>query len=145
MYKRFSAARVLRVSGLAAYLLVGSLSTGGVVSPIGVLLLVLVLWFSVYRFRHKALTNWELVTKMYANLKETLEGVEERMAQEEAQRTAAEEHERRVRVEREKRRAEGERRRASGPTRDPAVGKYAEIIESRVRERERSERGSEGR
>src|SRR5215207_8238330 len=119
MYKRFSAARVLIVSGLAAYLLLGSLSLGGMGPPIGVLFLVLVLWFSVYRFRHKALTNRELVTKMRADLKEMLQGIEERMAREEAQRRAAEEHERRVRVEREKRRAEGERKKASITARDP--------------------------
>jgi hypothetical protein len=78
--------QVLVISVLAAYLLVGTLSTGGVVPPIGVLLLALLLWFSVYRFRHKGLTNRELVTKMRADLKETLEGIEERLAQEEAQR-----------------------------------------------------------
>jgi len=38
-----------------------------------VLLLVLVLWFSVYRFRHKGLSNGELVTKMRADLKKMLE------------------------------------------------------------------------
>lgn len=144
MSKRFSAARVLIVSGLAAYLLLGSLSTGGVAPPIGVLLLVLVLWFSVYRLRHKGLSNRELVTKMRADLKETLEGIEERLGREEAQRRAAEEHERRVRVEREKRRAEGERKKASITARDPAVSRYAEMIESRVREGERTIQGSEG-
>jgi predicted Holliday junction resolvase-like endonuclease len=144
MYKRFSAARVLIVSVLAAYLLLGSLSTGRVAPPIGVLFLVLVLWFSVYRFRHKGLSNRELVTKMRADLKETLEGIEERMAREEAQRTAAEEHEERVRVEREKRRAEGERKKASITARDPAVSRYAEMIENRVRESERTIQGSEG-
>jgi hypothetical protein len=144
MSKRFSAARVLIVSVLAAYLLLGSLSTGRVAPPIGVLLFVLVLWFSVYRFRHKGLSNGELVTKMRVDLKETLEGIEERLAREEAQRRAAEEHEERVRVEREKRRAEGERKKASITARDPAVSRYAEMIENRVREGERTIRGSEG-
>ena len=145
MSKRFSAARVLIVSGLAAYLLLGSLSLGGVAPPIGVLFLVLVLWFSVYRFRHKALTNRELVTKMRADLEGMLEGIKEKMAQQEARRLATLEHEEQARLERERRRAEGERRRASSPTRDPAVSEYAEIIESRVREREQSGRGTEGR
>ena len=104
MDKRFTAVRVLVVSVLAAYLLLGALSTGGVALPIGVLLLGLILWFSVYRFRHNGLGNRELVTKMHADLKGTLERIEERMAQEEAQRRAAEEHEERARVEREKRR-----------------------------------------
>src|SRR5918993_4531227 len=131
MYKRFSAARVLIVSGVAAYLLLGSLSLGGVGPPIGVLLLVLVLWFSVYRFRHKGLSKGELVTKMRADLKQMLEGIEERLARKETQRRAAEEHELQVRVEREKRRAEGERKKASITARDPAVSRYAEMIENR--------------
>ncbi len=144
MYKRFSAARVLIVSGLAAYLLLGSLSLGGVGPPIGVLFLVLVLWFSVYRVWHKGLGNRELVTKMQADLKGTLEGIEERMAQKEARRRAAEEHEEQARIEREKRRVEGERRKTSKAARDPAVSRYAEMIENRVREGERTIRGSEG-
>ena len=144
MDKRFTVGRVLVVSVLAAYLLLGALSTGGVALPIGVLLLILILWFSVYRLRHKGLGNQELVTKMHADLKGTLERIEERVAQEEARRRAAEEHEERARVEREKRRVEGERRKASIPARDPAVSKYAEMIENKVREGERTIRGSEG-
>ena len=136
--------RVLVVSVLAAYLLLGALSTGGVAPPIGVLLLVLILWFSVYRVWHKGLGNRELVTKMQADLKGTLQGIEEKMAQKEAQRRAAEEHEERVRIEREKRRVEGERRKTSKAARDPAVSRYAEMIENRVREGERTIRGSEG-
>src|SRR5918998_2232640 len=112
MNKRFSAARVLVVSVLAAYLLVGTLSTGGVVAPIGVLFLVLVLWFSVYRFRHKGLGSRELVAKMCADLERMLEEIEERLAREEARRREAEEHEERARVER-------EMRRANRPGRDP--------------------------
>jgi len=144
MDKRFTAVRVLVVSVLAVYLLLGALSTGGVALPIGVLLLGLILWFSVYRFRHNGLGNRELVTKMHADLKGTLERIEERMAQEEARRRAAEEHEERARVEREKRRVEGERRKASITARDPAVSRYAETIENKVREGERTTRGSEG-
>jgi len=131
MDKRFTAVRVLVVTVLAAYLLLGSLSTGGVAPPIGVLLLVLILWFSVYKVRHKGLGNGELLTKVQADLKGTLERMEERMAQEGARRRAAEEHEERARVEREKRRVEGERRKASIPTRDPAVSRYAEMIEKK--------------
>jgi hypothetical protein len=145
MDKRFTAVRVLVVSVLAIYLLLGALSTGGVALPIGVLLLVLILWFSVYRFRHKGLGNQELVTKMHADLKGTLERIEERVAQEEARRRAAEEHEERARMEREKRRVEGERRKASIPASDPAVSRYAEMIENKVREGERTIRGSEDR
>jgi hypothetical protein len=131
------------VSVLGAYFLLGILSTGGVIPPASVLVLVLVLWFSVYKLRHKGLGNRGLVTKMRADLEGTLEGTKEKLAQQEARRLATLEHEEQVRLERERRRAERERRRASGPTRDPAVGKYAELIESRVRERERSGQESE--
>jgi hypothetical protein len=80
-----------------------------------------------------------------ADLEGTLEGIKEKMAQQEARRLVTLEHQEQARLEQERRRAERERRRVSRPTRDPAVGKYAEIIESRVRARERSGRGSEGR
>ena len=67
------------------------------------------------------------------------------MAQQEARRLATLEREEQAQLERERRRAEGERRKASSPTMDPAVGKYASMIESRIREREQSGRGSDGR
>src|SRR5215216_2136104 len=137
MDKRFTAVRVLVVSVLAAYLLLGALSTGGVALPIGVLLLVLILWFSVYRFRHKGLGKRELVAKMKADLKGTLERIEERMAQQGARKRAAEEHEERARMER-------ERRRASMPASDPTRSRYAEMIENIVRVGERTIREPEG-
>ena len=40
-----------------------------------------------------------------------------------------------MRVEREKRRVEGERRKANITARDPAVSRYAEMIENKVRDR----------
>jgi hypothetical protein len=132
------------VSVLGPYLLLGTLSTGGVTPPASVLVLVLVLWFSVYKLRHKGLGNRVLVAKMRADLEGAFEGIKEKIAQQESLRLEALEYEEQVRLDRKRRRAEGERRRASGPTRDPAVGKYASMIESRVRERERSGGGSEG-
>jgi ABC-type multidrug transport system fused ATPase/permease subunit len=144
MDKRFTAVRVLVVSVLAAYLLLGALSTGGVALPIGVLFLVLILWFSVYRFRHKGLRQRELVAKMQADLKGTLERIEERMAQVGARKRAAEEHEERARIEREERRVEREKRKTSMPARDPAMSRYAEMIENKVREGERTIREPEG-
>jgi ABC-type transport system involved in cytochrome bd biosynthesis fused ATPase/permease subunit len=137
MDKQFPAAQALVVSVLATYFLVGSLSTGGVAAPLGVLFLVLVLWFLFYRFRHKDSGNQELLAKMRSDLEKTLEGIEERLAQEEAQRRAAEEQKERAQVER-------EMRRANRPVRDPAVGKYAGMIEDRVRESEQTRRESEG-
>jgi hypothetical protein len=145
MSKRLTIGRVFVVSVLVVYFLLGISSTGGVTPPASVLVLVLVLWFSVYKLRHKGLGNRGLIMKMRADLEGTLEGIKERMAQQEARRLATLEHQEQARLERERRRAEGERRRASGPTRDHAVSQYASMIESRVRERERSGRGSEGR
>ena len=144
MDKRFTIGWVFVVPVLGAYFLLGSLSTGGVTPPASVLILILVLWLSVYKLRHKGLGNRELVTKMRTDLEGILEGIKEKMAQHEARRLAVLEQEEQARLERERRRAEGERRRASGPSRDPAVGKYASMIESRVRERERSGGASEG-
>jgi hypothetical protein len=143
MDKRFTIGWVFVVSVLGAYFLLGISSTGGVISPASVLVLVLVLWFSVYKLRHKGLGNRELVTKMRADLEGTLEGIKEKMAQQEARRLATLEHEEQTRLDQERRRAERERRRTSGPTRDPAVSEYAEMIESRVRERERTGQESE--
>jgi hypothetical protein len=143
MDKRFTIGWVFVVSVLGAYFLLGISSTGGVTSPASVLVLVLVLWFSVYKLRHKGLGNRELVTKMRADLEGTLEGIKEKLAQQEARRLATLEHEEQTRLDQERRRAERERRRASGPTRDPAVSEYAEMIESRVRERERTGQESE--
>ncbi len=137
MNKRFPAARALIFSVLATYFVVGTLSTGVVVAPIGVLFFVLTLWLSVYRFRHKGVGSRELVAKMHTDLERMLEEIEERMAREEAQRREAEEHEERTRVER-------EMRRANRPVRDPTVSKYAGMIESRVRESEQIRRESEG-
>ena len=144
MDKRFTVGWVFVVSVLGAYFLLGILSTRGVTPPASVLTLILVLWFSVYKLRHKGLGNRGLMTKMRADLEGTLERIKEMMAQQEARRTATLEHEEQARLERERRRAEGERRRASSPTRDPTVGKYASMIESRVREREQSGRGPQG-
>ncbi len=145
MNKRFTIGWVLVVSVLGAYFLLGILSTGGVIPPASVLVLVLVLWLSIYKLRHKDLGNRGLVTKMRADLEGTLEGIKEKMAQQEARRLATLEREEQAQLEQERRRAEGERRKASSPTREPAVSKYADMIESRVREREQSGRGSEGR
>jgi hypothetical protein len=52
MDKRFTIGRVFVVSVLGSYFLLGILSTGGVTPPASVL--VLVLWFSVYKLRHSA-------------------------------------------------------------------------------------------
>jgi sRNA-binding protein len=98
------------------------------------------MWFSVYRFRHKSLGDRELITKMRTDLRGTLEVIEGRLAQQEAKRRAEAEHEEQARLERERRRAEGEKRRATRPAMDPVMSKYAAMIESRVKEGERTGR-----
>ena len=143
MDNRFTVGRVFVISVMVAYFLLGTIATGGVAPPASVLVLVLVLWFSLCKLRHKGFGNRELVTKMRADVEGTLQGIKEKMAQQEARRLAALEQDEQARLERERRRAERERRRTSGPTRDPAVSEYAELIESRVRERERSGQESE--
>jgi Sec-independent protein translocase protein TatA len=112
MDKRFTIGRVFLVSVLATYFLLAIVATGGVVSPAIVLVLVLVLWFSAYKLRHKGLGNWGLVKRMRTDLEATLEGIKEKMAQQDARRQATLEHEEQARLERARRRAERERRRA---------------------------------
>ena len=147
MAKRFTIGRVFLVSVLAAYFLLGIVVTGGVVSPASVLVLVLVLWFSAYKLRYKGLGNRGLVKKMRADLEGSLEGIRAKMAQQDdARRLATLEHEEQAHLERERRRAEREKRRDSSTTRAPAgVSKYADFIEIRVRERERTRRETEER
>jgi hypothetical protein len=108
MDKRFTIGWIFVVSILGAYFLLGILSTGGVTPPASVLLLVLVLWFSVYKLRHKGLSNRELVAKMRTDLDGKFDGIREKMAQQEAHRQAALEQEEQTRLERERRKAEGE-------------------------------------
>ena len=135
MDRRFSTGWVLVVWVLASYFLLGTLSAGGAATPALVLSLVLLVWFLVYRLRCRDLGNRELVGRMRADLEGRLEGIKERMAQEEALRLAKLEHQEQARLEQERRRAEGASRRADGsPRRDPTVAKYADMIERKVRE-----------
>ena len=104
MYKQFSAGWVLVVWVLASYFFLGTLSAGGAAPPALVLSLVLLVWFSVYRFRYRGLGNRELVAKMRAHLEGRLEGIKERVDQEEARRLARLEHEEQARLKQERRR-----------------------------------------
>jgi hypothetical protein len=140
MDKRSPTVRVLIISFLITYFLIAILLTGEVVLPTAILFLVLVLWFSVYKLRCRGLGTGELVAKMYADLERALEGAKERIAQEEAQRRSAEERKEQALREREKRKHS----RDSRPTRDPATDRYVGIIETRVREGERTRRDPEG-
>ncbi len=142
---RFSTGWVLAFSVLATYLLLAGLLTEGAALPVGVLLLVLVLWFSVYKLRHKGLGTRELIVKMYFDLTRTLQGIKERIGQEETRRRATAEQEERTRAERERRRVEGKRRRANRPTTEPTVSsEYAHMIENRVKQGGRTRQSPEG-
>ena len=88
MDKQFPTGWVLAVWVLASYLLLGTLSAGGAAPPVLVLLLVLLLWFLVYAFRHRGLSNRKVLRRMHADLEGTLEGLKERMAQQEVHRLA---------------------------------------------------------
>ena len=127
MNKEFPTAWLLVISLLVAYLLIGTLLTGEAAPFIGVLFLVLILWFLIYKFRYEDLGNRELVTRMYTELKGTLQGMleKERMAQEEAQRRAAAKHERLARMKQE---------RKARPMKGLDVSRYADMIENKVRE-----------
>jgi hypothetical protein len=134
MDRRLTTTRVSIISTLAVYLIIGTVLTG-VLQPIGVLVLVLVAWFSVYKLRHKGLGNRELITRMGTDLRVTLEGIEDGLARQEENRRATAEQEEHAYLKRERRRAEREKRRASSPTEDPAATKYADMIQSKVRKR----------
>lgn len=137
MNQQFPTVGVLIVSFLVAYFLVGILLTGQVVPFIGVLFLVLVPWFSVYKIRHKRLKNREIVTKAYADLKRTLQGIVEKegIAHQEAQIRAAVKRERQARLQRE---------RKPRPKDDPSVSKYADRIENKVRKAGGRRQGYDG-
>jgi hypothetical protein len=74
---------------------------------------------------------------MRADLEGVLEGLKERIAEGEVSKRTAAEREEQARLER-------ERRRASRPSRDPAVSEYAAMIETRVREGEQKRRKPKG-
>ena len=128
------------VSTLAAYLFLATLLTGGAKLPVGVLLAVLVLWFSVYRVRHRGLGSRQTASRMYSDLTGAIERMaeEHRAADERAREAAAAQDERLARMERER------RERVPRTEEDPAVGRYAEMIERRVREAQAARHGREG-
>ncbi len=139
MNGRFPLGWVLVVSTLAAYLALATLLAGEAKLPIGALLAVLVLWFSVYKFRYRDLRSRETANRMYSDLNGAIERLAERhrVANEQARERAAAEDERLARMERKR------RERIPRPTKDPAVGRYAEMIEQRVREAEAARHGRE--
>ena len=131
MNKQFAIEWLLIILFLTAYFFIGTILTGEVTPFVVVLLLVLGSWFLVYRSRHEGLENQALLRRMYIDLWETFRRIaeEQRIAQEEAKRSAAARDERLLlaRIKRERR---------SRPTKDSTVSKYADMIEEKVRKAE---------
>jgi hypothetical protein len=137
MNKQFATEWVLIISFLTAYFFIGTLLAGEVTPFVVVLLLVLVSWFLAYRSRHEGLENRALFRRMYIDLWETLRRIaeEQRIAQEEAKRSAVSRNMRLL--------ARMKRERRARPTKDSTVSKYADTIEEKVRKAEvrRNKRG----
>lgn len=123
---------------LLSYFFLGLLLTGEAYTSAGVPVLVLIVWFLIYKLRHKSIGSIELVTMMYGDLKGAVERLIERAAEAESLRRAAASRRKQVLTERENKRAD---RPIEGDTADK---KYAEIIERRVREAKAKQDQGEG-
>jgi hypothetical protein len=137
--ERFPNGWILAILTLIAYFSIGILLSGEAALLVGVLLLVLITWWIIYEAHYrKSLGNRELVVRMYDDFRGTVERIAEKVAQVEVKRRAAE-HERQTRRERRDRRVSSTRTKE-----DPAVEKYAEMIENRVRDAKVRQDQSEG-
>ena len=123
---------------LLTYFFIAILLTGEAYTSVGVLFLILVIWFLIYKLRYKSLGNLELIMKMYADFTGTLERIKERVAEDEARRRTAADRESQVLMERERRKAD---RRKEASTGDK---KYADSIERRVRKAKTNQDQTEG-
>ena len=128
MNKTFPAGGAIATLALIAYFFIAILLMGEVSLAITVLLLVLVIWFLTYKLKFRRLRNLELIMRMYADFAGTLERIKERVAEDEARRSAAADRERQVLMQRESRRADRPKESST------ADKKYTEMIERRVRE-----------
>jgi hypothetical protein len=141
MNKQFPAGWMITILTLIAYFSLGILLTGEVALFVGVLLLVLVVWFLFCKIRYRNLGNLELVMRMYADFKGTVERIKERVAEDEAPRRAAATRRRQVLTDRQSNR---ERRKTESSKEVPVDKKYTEMIERRVREAKAKQEQSEG-
>jgi hypothetical protein len=132
---------MIAILTLIAYFSLGILLTGEVALFVVVLFLVSIIWFLFCKIRYKDLGNLELVMRMYADFKGTVERIKERVAEDEAPRRAAATHRRRVLTDRERNR---ERRKTESSKEVPVDKKYTEMIERRVREARANQEQSEG-
>lgn len=138
MNKQLPTGWSITLLALLFYFFLGLLLTGEAYTSAGVPVLVLIVWFLIYKFRHKSIGNIELVTMMYGDLKGAVERLIERAAEAESLRRAAESRRKQVLTERENKRAD---RPIEGDTADK---KYAKIIERRVREAKAKQDQGEG-
>ncbi|HVF00505.1 MAG TPA: hypothetical protein VNA27_04095 [Rubrobacteraceae bacterium] len=138
MNKQLPTGWSITLLALLFYFFLGLLLTGEAYTSAGVPVLVLIVWFLIYKLRHKSIGNIELVTMMYGDLKGAVERLIERAAEAESLRRAAESRRKQVLTERENKRAD---RPIEGDTADK---KYAEIIERRVREAKAKQDQGEG-
>ncbi len=141
MNQQFPAGWMIAILTLIAYFSIGILLTGEVALLVGVLLLVLVVWFLFCKIRYRNLGNLELVMRMYADFKGTVERIKERVAEDEAPRRAAATRRRQVLTDRQSNR---ERRKTESSKEVPVDKKYTETIERRVREAKAKQEQSEG-
>ena len=128
---------VIAILTLIAYFSIGILLTGEVALFAGVLLLVLVIWVLFCKIRYKDLGNLELVMRMYADFKGTVERIKESVAEDEAPRRATASRRSRVLTDRERRKTESSKE-------VPVDKRYTEMIERRVRESRANQEQSEG-
>jgi hypothetical protein len=141
MNQQFPAGWMIAILTLIAYFSIGILLTGEVALFVGVLLLVLVIWFLLCMIRYKNLGNLELVMRMYTDFTGTLERIKERVAEDEAGRKAAATRRSQVLTDRERNR---ERRKTESSKEVPIDRKYTDLIERRVRESKANQEQSEG-
>jgi hypothetical protein len=138
MNKQLPTGWSITLLALLSYFFLGLLLTGEAYTSAGVPVLVLIVWFLIYKLRHKSIRNIELVTMMYGDLKGAVERLIERAAEAESLKRAAASRRKQVLTERENKRAD---RPIEGDTADK---KYAEIIERRVREAKAKQDQGEG-
>jgi hypothetical protein len=137
MNRRFSAGGLIVVSTLLTYFFIAILLTGEVALPVAVPLLVLVVWFLIYKLRYKNLGNLEVVKRIYSDLKYAIHRLKERLAENQAPRRAEASRRREALINR-------EIRKTDTPKVIPVDKKYTDLIERRVREAKANQEQGEG-
>ncbi len=137
MNKQLLAGWLIVTLTLLAYFFIAILLTGEAYTSVGVLVFVLLIWFLIYKLRYKNLGSLELVRRMYGDLKDALERMKERVAEDPPPR-------RRSATRRRQGSTDQESRRAGTPKEVPVDRAYADLIERRIREARARQDRSEG-